>query len=349
MTFVVAPGTFSLAVSFTAERVEIDIRGELDLSTRGRFTSVLDAIVGENPTEVVLDLRDCGFLDAACLRLIRVAAADLRRSGGSLSVRSPPPAVRRLLDLTGAADLVLPDGPGPVGLEAVSTGNEVVDGALRMVVTLTRTVVRSGDGVSVSLRRGSRLSTVAATNQTVLAMDADQYATGQGPCVDASTEGRWFLADSLATELRWPDFTPRALGLGINAILSSPLVVRDRPIGALNIYSRSSSAFSEADQRAALALAAEASTILDAAGPGAGTGETTRRMTGALRSRHVIAVAQGVLMERSGVDENRAHAVLRGLALGHGVPLRAEADAVISSTVGPTAPGGREPTDARSD
>src|ERR1700682_822893 len=102
---------------------------------------------------------------------------------------------------------------------------------------------RVSEGISVSLQRNEVLSTVAASDQTILEMDADQYATGEGPCVDASVEGRWFHVESLEREERWPAFAPKARQLGIRAILSSPLVVEDRPIGALNIYSRTTGAF----------------------------------------------------------------------------------------------------------
>jgi len=122
------------------------------------------------------------------------------------------------------------------------------------------------DGVSVSLRRHGRLATVAASDQTISDMDAIQYATGEGPCVDASVEGRWFHAESLDTEFRWPAFMPGALALGINSILSSPLLARDKPVGALNIYSHTESAFAPKDQELASVFAAQASVILTDAG-----------------------------------------------------------------------------------
>jgi len=86
---------------------------------------------------------------------------------------------------------------------------DVVDGVLRLVVALARASVGGADGVSVSLRRHGRLATVAASDQTISDMDASQYATGEGPCVDASVNGRWFHAESLDSETRWPAFTPR--------------------------------------------------------------------------------------------------------------------------------------------
>jgi hypothetical protein len=52
---------------------------------------------------------------------------------------------------------------------------------------------------------------------------------------------------------------PQAQKLGINAILSSPLLTEECPVGALNIYSRTRAACSEKEQRLAALYATEAS------------------------------------------------------------------------------------------
>jgi GAF domain-containing protein len=44
---------------------------------------------------------------------------------------------------------------------------------------------------------------------------------------------------------------PRAKKLGANAILSSPLMARNQPVGALNIYSRTRAAFAAKEQELA--------------------------------------------------------------------------------------------------
>jgi len=121
------------------------------------------------------------------------------------------PAAQRLGSSLSSADLRR--------VTAMPADPDVVDGALQLVVELARSSVSGADGVSVSLLRHGRLSTVAAGDQTILDMDADQYATGEGPCADASMKGHWFRAESLATKTRWPSFIPQAQDLGINAIL----------------------------------------------------------------------------------------------------------------------------------
>lgn len=238
----------------------------------------------------------------------------------------------------GGNDAVPP--PLPLGLDAdlhrltaMPAHLDVLDSALKLVVELARYRVNGADGVSISLRRNGTLMTVAATDETIRAMDADQYETGEGPCVDASEKGHWFHAESLDSETRWPSFTPRARQLGIKAILSSPLKSVDRPVGALNIYSLTAETFEEEDQELAAAVAAQASVILSAAGTGVGDSERAHRFQEALRSREAIAIAIGVVMERYGLDEDAAFDALLRMSLRRGEPLRDEAEAMRRSAV----------------
>jgi AmiR/NasT family two-component response regulator len=55
------------------------------------------------------------------------------------------------------------------------------------------------------------------------------------------------------------------------------------------------------------------------------------RFQEALRSREVIALARGIIMEREGVDEDGAFEALLRLSLYSGVSLRARAEAMVLS------------------
>ena len=147
-----------------------------------------------------------------------------------------------------------------------------------VVVELARSRVDGADGVSISLRRNGMLMTVAATDDTIRAMDADQYDTGEGPCVDASEKGNWFHVESLESETWWPSFTPRARQLGIKVLWSSPLTSVDQSVGALNIYSLTAETFEDKDQESAAAVAAQASVILSAARAGVDDSERAQRL-----------------------------------------------------------------------
>jgi anti-anti-sigma factor len=351
---------FAVVADFIEGRSVLSLRGDLDRLSAPELGAILSAVIDRGHKSVVLDLAELDLMDAAGLAVITEGAGRLRLLGGKLSIRSPSSMVRRILISTGLYDLVPPEpagpatghlGPeqpaGPYGLptnkgpdgpaaqlkRAASSPSEddVIDGTLRLVVALARATVGGADGASVSLRRHGQLTTVAASDQTVLDMDTDQYTAGEGPCVDASVEGRWFHAESLDAEIRWPRFTPRARALGINAILSAPLMAQDRPVGALNIYSRTASAFAPKDQKLASVFAVEASIILSDTWARGSDSQHSVRYQEALRTRQTIALAQGVVMERLGVSQDDAYTVLRSFAQQTSQPLHRRAQEVVAS------------------
>ena len=340
MTNIGADRGFQLDVSLVGSKAVLVLRGEVDISSSPKFGEYLDWAIDQGHRFVVLDLVQLDFIDGSGLRVIGDAASRLLLSGGAISVRSPSLFLRRLLDIVGLADLVRTEQPtaatdaaereidrqlptrsvssasiGAAGylkrVAAVPSNDDTVNAALRLVVALAQASVVGADGVSISLRRHGTLSTVAASDQTILAMDARQYETGEGPCVDASIQGRRFHADVLETETRWPAFTPKARSLGINSILSSPLEASHTPVGALNIYSQTSSAFAVRDQDLASIFAREASVILSAAQVDVTDQELDERMGHALRTRELISQAQGVIMQRDGIGEDIAYTDLR--------------------------------------
>jgi anti-anti-sigma factor len=349
--------SFGVTITFMREIAVVGVAGELDLVSAPSVKAILGEVIDGGHTSVVLDLAQLRFMGAAGLEIIATCASRLAKAGGELAIRTPSALVVRLLEITGLTEAIRLEGPfhhlGPeqsenrpgepardVAVElvghvrqvtAIPADDDVVDGALRLVVALARATVGGADGVSVSLRRHGRLATVAASDQTILDMDASQYATGEGPCVDASVEGRWFHIESLDDETRWPAFVPTAKELGINAILSSPLLADGQPVGALNIYSRNSAAFAPKDQELAAIFATEASTILKDAGAAASDDQLTERLQDALVARGVIAQAQGVLMERGGISPEAAFAALRRFSQETNTTLRDRSAEIVAS------------------
>jgi anti-anti-sigma factor len=353
-------GDFEVAVSYASDRVVLGVRGRADRVNAPQLAALLDAVIDRGYASVVLDLAHLEFMDSDGVEVIESGATRLGAFRGVLAIRSAPVAIARSLDIAGLSDMVRFEDPDPANgrlgpeqssgepgepvavhtpdlarylrrVTAIPADVDVVDGALRLVVALAQATVDGADGVSVSLQRHGRLMTVAATDQTISDMDTNQYATGEGPCVDASVQGHWFHAESLDQETRWPDFTPKAQELGINAILSNPLMANERPVGALNIYSRTSAAFSSKDQELASIFAFEASIILRDTGVDVSDRQLSWRLDEALRARRLIAQAQGVMMEREGISEEDAFTELRGYSQRDGQPLHERAADIVDS------------------
>lgn len=211
--------------------------------------------------------------------------------------------------------------PGLTSLTTSVATLALLDASLKLVVTMAQAVIVGADGVSITLPRHGRFRTVAASNDVVLAMDHDQYDTGQGPCLDAARQGQRFSIDSLGVESRWADFVPLAKARGIESILSSPLLDAERPLGALNIYSRTAGAFDVHEKQWAHQFAAEASSVLTTAQQLSPSTELLAQILHALHSRQVIAQAQGIVMHRDGVGPDAAYARLREASRATSQPL----------------------------
>jgi anti-anti-sigma regulatory factor len=355
-----SPSHLDVTTRFDGPDAVLALRGTVESGAALELGAVLNAVIDRRPASLVLDLSALDFMGADAVVAVANAEKRLAGHGTKLTVHSPTVLLNRLLDLIDAADASPPgeavsapphrrddvgaskpgvppadrrgDSPQNVRhMTAMPANPDVIDGALGLVVELAKSCVGGADGVSVSLLRHGVLSTVAASDETVLEMDADQYATGEGPCLLASVQGRSYHAESLDSETRWPNFTPKARGLGIRSILSSPLKASDQPVGALNIYSRTASAFDAKAEEMAALFAQKASVILSDGGAGVTDGEMAIRFQEALRSREVIALARGILMEREGVDEDGAFEALLRLSLYSGESLRGRAETMVLS------------------
>jgi len=195
---------FGLTTLYSDSQVVVELSGEVDVLTVATFGCVLDALFDAGRRDIVVDVAELDFMDASGLGAIGPMSSRLRGSDGVLTIRSPSPMVRRLLDITGMGDLIERRSPDPTSatlgpeqhpgdssalvtnatpaaeardaapLLAFPAGNDVIDAALRLVTALARATIGGADGVSVSLTRHGQLTTVAASDETIAQMDRDQ-------------------------------------------------------------------------------------------------------------------------------------------------------------------------------
>jgi anti-anti-sigma factor len=333
---------FGIVVSFVDNQAILAVSGEVDMLTAPTLHAAITALVEQGHAEIVLDFAALTFMDASGLRVIADTSQRLGASGRMLTVRSTPPLTSRILHLTRLDEIIrleagklkvvapLVDGsvvPLRIGIRPT---DDVIDAALRRVTELVSATLQGADGVSITLDRNGRLSTVAASNETVMKMDDHQYQSGEGPCLSAAATGRGFHIESLADETRWPTFVPLAMEEGIASILSTPLTTVERSLGALNIYSNTDRAFGPQQHDLAALFASQASGILGDAG--ADDEQMSERLANALTTRQTIARAQGVLMSRENLSAAHAASSLQRSARAGKVTVALYAARVVATT-----------------
>lgn len=197
---------------------------------------------------------------------------------------------------------------------------------LERVAALAVEVVPSADEVGISLRqRSGVIETAASTGPDVDRADELQYTLDEGPCLDSIRAADSYVAHDTRTDHRWPRWGPLVAELGFLSVLSVQLVNFDGgPIGSVNLYARQAEVYTEVDVDYALVFAHHA----------AGAIEATREIDGlraALHSRHVIGVAQGMLMQRYGLSVDRAFEVLLRRSQESNTKLRDIASLMVST------------------
>lgn len=99
---------FSTEVTKTGDATVVHVRGEIDIATCGRLRDAIEPHLGPDQN-LVLDLSEVEFMDSACLGVLLQARGTLTADGGSLVLRNPSSAARRLLTAAQVEDFLQAD------------------------------------------------------------------------------------------------------------------------------------------------------------------------------------------------------------------------------------------------
>jgi GAF domain-containing protein len=204
---------------------------------------------------------------------------------------------------------------------------EDVTDTLDKAVGLAVDLIDGCDAAGVSLvHRGKSIDTPAYTTDKALRGDQLQYELHEGPCMDAVWEHEIVLSRDLARDERWPTWGPRVVEeLGVRSMLCVQLFTDEMTLGALNMYSWHSDAFTiEGDRSEGLALGAHVAVALAAA-------QQIEGLKTAIGSRTIIGQAEGILMERFAINGDRAFEVLRRVSSHTNVKLHAVAAELVET------------------
>jgi GAF domain-containing protein len=180
------------------------------------------------------------------------------------------------------------------------------------------------------MMRGDRPSTAVQTDPEVEPLDTAQYQGAGGPCLEAFATRQIIRLDVVKEKGgRWPEFSEAALDAGVVSVLAVPLTVGRSAVGALNLFSKTTSGFSQADEETAGLFSEQAAVACANAEVYWRTHSLTENLREALESRDVIGQAKGILMVRRGCTSEAAFEALRKTSMRRNVKLRDIADEVV--------------------
>jgi len=194
-----------------------------------------------------------------------------------------------------------------------------VQGTLDEIAASAVRLVDGCDAAGILALRKGRAVTLSSCGDVVEASDRLQGELAEGPCFDLAQhpdgERVYRIADLREPQPSWPRFAVAARELGIGSMTGVLLYTHDDDFGALNLYSRRPGAFGKDIETAGWLLASHAAVAVADA-------RTIDQLEDAMKSRHAIGEAMGILMERHGLSEDDAFSVLRRISQHHNIKLR---------------------------
>lgn len=188
-------------------------------------------------------------------------------------------------------------------------GGQSYDEIFTAICRAALTVVPGCDRACiVTLSEGEERILEAATDDVAAYVDKLEWETGEGPCVDAILVQRFEWDRDITTTPTWPKLAERILDeTPVRGMIGYRIVVDERKIGALNMFSDEPGAFTQEAADMGALLVSFASVALTAASR---REETTSLRQGMVSNRE-IGKAIGMLMVTHDLTDEAAFQRLR--------------------------------------
>jgi anti-anti-sigma factor len=87
--------------------VTVTISGEIDIATCRAMRDALEAGLGQGPVHLEVDMSTVTFMDASGIGVLLAARRQAVDAGGSLTLRAPSRALRRLTGVLGLDEVLI--------------------------------------------------------------------------------------------------------------------------------------------------------------------------------------------------------------------------------------------------
>lgn len=98
-----------VSIDFSATRMYIRLKGEMDVSTADHFRSAVPCPGNDCPHETVVDLSDLTFCDASGLNALLAVHEQLASTDHLVRVEGVRPNIHRILRITGIDQVLIPE------------------------------------------------------------------------------------------------------------------------------------------------------------------------------------------------------------------------------------------------
>lgn len=210
---------------------------------------------------------------------------------------------------------------------------------LEALAEVIERTVPGSDAVSVALVVEGSAVTGAASSQVAIEADLVQYAFNQGPCLLSVKEHRPVRIDLLRQDETFEHFAPGAVELGVESVLSVPVVWSGDVVGSFNLYSHERGAFSDATLDQVRPLADYAAEVIAHSPLYAASLDLVEGLVATVTDVDDIQMAVGMLMRGRSLDADAAWEQLRRQALAENASIADVARRLLARSRAEAEPG----------
>ena len=201
---------------------------------------------------------------------------------------------------------------------------------LHTVASRAAQICGSAEAGLVIADAGGQLHHIGSSDDGARLLELVQIQADQGPCRDCYVGGVIVVDTDLATATgRWPLFAPRAVAGGFASVHTFPMRLRDRAIGALDVFGQQPGALGIEVVGVLQALADIATIALLQEQTIARADLLNQQLRTALESRIAVEQAKGAVAASLGVDVAEAFERMRRHARSARMPLTAYAHELL--------------------
>ena len=205
-----------------------------------------------------------------------------------------------------SASALTPQEQFAVLAQRLRDGRSVED-IQQIVVEAAVQLIDGCDRAAIGVLDGSTFRSAATTDDVMRLIDDLQDETGEGPCLEASTDNVVQVDNDITVASKWPRLAAIVVArTPVRAMLAVPLIDEDRRSGALNMFADRTDAFDADSVSTAAVLASFASVALSGARHSARADQLEQGM----HTNREIGAAVGILMATHSISQDEAFTLL---------------------------------------
>ena len=99
------PRIYSVSLDRQPDTMVVTVEGEIDIDSASRLEGTLSDLIDRGDADLVVDMAAVSFIDSVGTSVLIDAHERAIEAGGSIAVRAPSAAVRRMLEITEESNL----------------------------------------------------------------------------------------------------------------------------------------------------------------------------------------------------------------------------------------------------